>query len=208
VTQTAVTGAVVAIVGFFSSFVIVLEGLSAIGASPAQAGGGLMVVAFAMGLAGIGLSLATRSPVSVAWSTPGAALLAVTAAPAGGFAEAAGAFALAGLLTLAAGLVPVLARAAQAIPPALAQAMLAGVLIPICLVPAREAAAQPGLILPIVAAFLLAGLVHRLAAVPAAVVVTAALIWTGAPLPPPQLPPVQLPVFLSLIHISEPTRPY
>ena len=124
------TGLVVAIVGFFGTFPIVVQGLLAVGACPAQASAGLMASAMAMGLAAIGLSLFYRMPVSIAWSTPGAALLAVSAAPQGGFSTAIGAFMIAGVLTLAAGLVRPLGRAAAAIPANLAQAMLAGVLLP------------------------------------------------------------------------------
>src|SRR3546814_15125856 len=55
-------------------------------------------------LVGIYLSLKTRLPVSVAWSTPGAALLATTGAVEGGFAAAVGAFLVCALLVLLAGL--------------------------------------------------------------------------------------------------------
>ena len=65
--QTLTTGFVVAVVGFFSSFPIVLEGLRAVGASHAEAASGLMAAAISMGLAGIVLSLVSREPVSVAW---------------------------------------------------------------------------------------------------------------------------------------------
>lgn len=64
-------GLVVAIVGFFSSFPIVLQGLKAIGANEVEAASGLMAASIAMGLTGIGLSLWKKMPISVAWSTPG-----------------------------------------------------------------------------------------------------------------------------------------
>ena len=66
--QTVSTGLVVSIVGFFSSFPIVLQGLAGVGASAEEAGSGLMVAALAMGIAGIALSLWKRQPISVAWS--------------------------------------------------------------------------------------------------------------------------------------------
>ncbi len=133
--QTVSTGLVVAMVGFFSSFPIVLQGLSAMGATAPQAASGLMSAALAMGITAIVLSLLYRQPISVAWSTPGLALLAVSVLPAGGFAEAAGAFVSAGALTVLAGMWPPLARLAAAIPTTLAQAMLAGVLLPLCIAP-------------------------------------------------------------------------
>ena len=171
------TGLVVAIVGFFGTFPIVVQGLLAVGASPAQASAGLMASAMAMGLAAIALSLFYRMPVSIAWSTPGAALLAVSVAPQGGFSTAIGAFIVAGALTLAAGLVRPLGRAAAAIPANLAQAMLAGVLLPICLVPFAALPDLPWFIGPIIGAWIAGALVHRLAAVPVALLMTGALTF-------------------------------
>ena len=171
------TGLVVAIVGFFGTFPIVVQGLLAVGACPAQASAGLMASAMAMGLAAIGLSLFYRMPVSIAWSTPGAALLAVSAAPQGGFSTAIGAFMIAGVLTLAAGLVRPLGRAAAAIPANLAQAMLAGVLLPICLVPFAALPELPWFIGPIIGAWIVGALVHRLAAVPVALLMTGVLTF-------------------------------
>ena len=56
--QTVSTGLVVAVVGFFSSFPIVLQGLDAMGASGPQAASGLMMAALAMGLAAMHLPAA------------------------------------------------------------------------------------------------------------------------------------------------------
>ncbi|MBD3664116.1 benzoate/H(+) symporter BenE family transporter [Sulfitobacter aestuariivivens] len=181
--QTVATGLVVAIVGFFSSFPIVLQGVYAMGATDAQAASALMMAAIAMGLTAIGLALWFRAPISVAWSTPGAALLAVLAVPEGGFAVAIGAFVFAGLLCLLAGLWRPIGRFAANIPPALAQAMLAGVLLPICLAPARALPEIPQFVIPIFLAWLLAGWWNRLAAVPGAVAMTAVLVawWGGVP---------------------------
>src|SRR5580704_15314708 len=98
-------GVATAFVGFASSFAVVLKGLTAVGATDAQAASGLMALSIAMGLAGIGLSVWRRMPISAAWSTPGAALLASTGATAGGFPAAIGAFLAVGILLVAAGLV-------------------------------------------------------------------------------------------------------
>ncbi|WP_191061796.1 benzoate/H(+) symporter BenE family transporter, partial [Geminicoccus harenae] len=96
--QPVTAGLLAAIVGFGSSFPIVLQGLAAAGASPAEAASGLIALSVVMGLLGILLSLRTRMPISVAWSTPGAALLVATGMPEGGFAAAVGAFLVAALL--------------------------------------------------------------------------------------------------------------
>lgn len=174
--QTVSTGFVVAIVGFFSSFPIVLQGLDAMGADSAQAASGLMAAAMSMGLSGVLLSLWTKQPVSVAWSTPGVALLAVTAAPPGGFEGAVGAFLIAGLLTLIAGLYRPLGRLAASIPAPLAQAMLSGVLLSICIVPFQAAAQTPWTALPIIFTWFIMSRIKKLVAVPAAVLMAAFIV--------------------------------
>ncbi|WP_407939646.1 benzoate/H(+) symporter BenE family transporter [Motilibacter deserti] len=140
--------------GFTSSFAVVLTGLRAVGASEAQAASGLAALCLGMGLSALLLSVRLRMPISVAWSTPGAALLASTGAPSGGFPAAVAAFLVTGALLVLAGLWRPLGRAIAAIPPALANAMLAGVLLSLCLAPARAAVEIPRLALPVVAVWL------------------------------------------------------
>jgi benzoate membrane transport protein len=181
--QAVSAGLLAGFVGFASSFAVVLQGLVAVGASPVQAASGLMALSVAMGLAGILLSLRLRLPVSVAWSTPGAALLAGTAMPAGGFAEAVGAFLICGLLLTLAGLWKPLGRAVAAIPAPLANAMLAGLLFTLCLAPVRAVAEQPAAGLAIVLAWAVVARINRLLAVPAAVAVAIGVIAASAPLP-------------------------
>ncbi|WP_299082735.1 benzoate/H(+) symporter BenE family transporter [uncultured Ruegeria sp.] len=178
--QTVSTGLVVAVVGFFSSFPIVLQGLGAMGASPSEAASGLMSAAIAMGLAAVVLSLWYRLPISVAWSTPGVALLAVSAAPAEGFSGAIGAFLCAGALTVMAGLWKPLGRLAAAIPTTLAQAMLAGVLMPLCILPFKAAVEIPWQALPVILTWFIAGRFNRLFAVPAAVIAAAIVVILNA----------------------------
>ncbi|MFA5121200.1 benzoate/H(+) symporter BenE family transporter [Zavarzinia sp.] len=169
-------GLMAAVVGFASSFAVVLEGLRAMGASPGQAASGLLALCLAMGLLGAVLSARLRLPVSIAWSTPGAALLATTAAPAGGFATAAGAFLVAGLLVVVAGLWKPFGRAVAAIPGTIAGAMLAGVLLGLCLAPFKAIGAMPALALPIVIAWGVMMRLNRLWAMPVALLVTVAAV--------------------------------
>ncbi len=165
-----------AFVGFASSFAVIVRGLTAVGATQAEAASGLMAVSIAMGLCGILLSLRAKMPISVAWSTPGAALLATTGVVAGGFPAAVGAFLLTGLLIVLSGMFRPLGRWVAAIPAPLANAMLAGVLLGLCLAPVRAVAETPALGLPVVLAWAAISRVKRLYAVPAAVVVAAVLI--------------------------------
>lgn len=176
-------GLLAGFVGFASSFAVVLQGLTAMGASPAQSASGLMAVSIAMGLCGIALSLWRRMPISVAWSTPGAALLAASAMPAGGFPVAVGAFLVTGLLIVLAGLWKPLGRGVAAIPAPLANAMLAGVLLGLCLAPVKAVAEAPAAGLAIVLAWALVARINRLMAVPAAVAVMVVTIVLTVDLP-------------------------
>ncbi len=182
--QPAVIGLLAAFVGFASSFAVVLAGFAQMGATPAQAASGLFAVTLAMGVLGMWFSWRLRMPVSIAWSTPGAALMAASVAPAGGFSAAVGAFLAASALLVVAGFWRPLLRAVQAIPAPLANAMLAGVLLDLCLAPARAVGAMPWLALPVVALWLVMLRAARLWAVPAAVGLAVALILAFAPPPP------------------------
>ena len=137
-------GVVSALVGFTSSFVVLLGGLAAVGATPAQAASGLLAVSVAMGIACVVLSVSTRMPIAAAWSTPGAALLVTTGGVAGGWPAAVGAFLVTGVLVLVTGLVPQLGALVARIPASLAQAMLAGVLLQICLQAVTGLQRSPG----------------------------------------------------------------
>jgi len=170
-----------AFVGFASSFAVVLKGLTSVGASPAQAASGLMALAVAMGACAIVLSLWYRQPISIAWSTPGGALLASSAMPDGGFQAAVGAFLLSGALIVIAGLWRPLGRAVAAIPPSLANAMLAGVLLSLCLAPIHAVAVTPGLALPVILVWALVWRFRRLYAVPAAVALMVVLLALQGP---------------------------
>ena len=136
-------GVVTALVGFTSAFVVVLQGLTAVGATHAQAASGLLAVTILMGLSSVVLSLTTRLPITVAWSTPGAALLASTGAVDGGWPAAVGAFVVTGVLVLATGLVPALGSLITRIPASVAQSMLAGIVMQLCLGPVTGMAANP-----------------------------------------------------------------
>lgn len=145
-----VAGVVTAVVGMTSSFAVVLAGLTAVGASPGQAASGLLALCVLQGLGTVLLAQRHRTPVVLAWSTPGAALLAAAGAVDGGWSAAVGAFALTGLLLLATAAIPVLGDAVARIPAPVAQAMLAGVLVPLCLTPVRSLVAEPLLVAPVV----------------------------------------------------------
>jgi benzoate membrane transport protein len=181
--QSLFMGVLTAFVGFASSFAVVLHGLQAVGASDAQAASGLTALSISMGVCAIVISLSTRMPVSIAWSTPGAALLASTGAVVGGFPAAVGAFLVCAILIIIAGLFRPLGRAVASIPAPLANAMLAGVLIGLCFAPVKAIAFNPLFGLPIVLAWIVVGAFRRLWAVPAALLAFALVLALGVHVP-------------------------
>lgn len=181
--QPVAAGVLVAIVGFASTFALVLQAYRAMGATSAEAASGLIAILVATGILALGLSLWTRLPISIAWSTPGAALLIATGPKAGGYPVATGAYLLAAGLVVAAGLWRPFGRAVAGIPISLASAMLAGLLLDLCLAPVRAVSAAPALALPIVLAWAVTWRLARTFAVPAAVVVAAIVIALATPLP-------------------------
>ncbi|MHA7210841.1 benzoate/H(+) symporter BenE family transporter [Arthrobacter sp. MDT1-65] len=174
--EPVLAGVVTALVGFTSSFAVVLAGLRATGATPEQAASGLLALTAVVGLGIVLLALRYRIPVTLSWSTPGAALLAGAAVPAGGWPAAVGAFLVTGLLIVLTGAVPWLGRLVARIPQHLAQAMLAGVLLPLCLAPFRSLGTIPLLVLPVVLVWLAASALAAKWAVPLALVTALAVI--------------------------------
>ena len=127
---SAVTAGFVAVlVGFTSSVAVVFQAAQALHATPAQTTSWMWALGLGMGLCTLLPSLWLRQPVMIAWSTPGAAVIA-TAAVAGGFsmAEAVGAFMVSAMLIALCGITGWFEKVMDRIPMAVAAALLAGVL--------------------------------------------------------------------------------
>jgi benzoate membrane transport protein len=124
--------AVATVVGFGGTVALVVQAGQAMGAAPGQIISMVTALCLGIGLPGAVLSWRLKMPVVLAWSTPGAALLAASTLGLG-WSTAVGAFVIAGLMMVLTGLVPALGRLAERIPAAVASAMLAGVLLPFCL---------------------------------------------------------------------------
>lgn len=124
--------AVATVIGFGGTVALIVQAGQTLGASPAQIISMVTALCLGIGLPGAVLSWRLKMPVVLAWSTPGAALLAASTLGLG-WSTAVGAFVIAGLLMVLTGLVPALGRLAERIPAAIASAMLAGVLLPFCL---------------------------------------------------------------------------
>ncbi len=128
--SAATAGFVAVLVGFTSSVAIVFQAATALGATPAQISSWMWALGLGMGLCSLLPSLWLRKPVMVAWSTPGAAVLATAGASGGfGMAEATGAFLVCAALITLFGVTGWFERLMDRIPIALASALLAGVLM-------------------------------------------------------------------------------
>ncbi|WP_245622304.1 benzoate/H(+) symporter BenE family transporter [Devosia epidermidihirudinis] len=182
--QPIMAGALAAIVGYASTFTLVLAALTAAGASPQQAGSGLMSICIAIGILNIVVSARLKVPVSFAWSTPGVAFLLTVGEPVGGFPAVAGAFLVAAALIVLTGLIKPLARLIEAIPAPIANAMLAGMLLTLCFAPITAVGQMPMLALPILLSWVIGMRFARRYAVPIAVVVTGIILATTTHLPP------------------------
>ncbi|MGH8847369.1 MAG: benzoate/H(+) symporter BenE family transporter, partial [Polaromonas sp.] len=122
-------GFVAVLVGFTSSVAIVFQAAQAFNATPAQTASWMWALGLGMGLCTVIPSLWLKKPVMVAWSTPGAAVLA-TAGLAGGvtMAEAVAAFMVSAALITLFGVTGWFEKLMNRIPVAIASALLAGVL--------------------------------------------------------------------------------
>lgn len=182
--QPVFAGMLAAVVGSASTFTLVLAALAAAGASPQQAGSGLFSVCLAIGILNIVVAWQVRTPVSFAWTTPGMAFLLTVGEPAGGFPAVAGAFLVCAALIVLTGLIAPLGRAIAAIPSVIANAMLAGMLLTLCLAPLNALAEMPWHTLPILLVWGLSLRFARRYAVPLAVCATIVVLATTTHLPP------------------------
>jgi benzoate membrane transport protein len=182
--QAMIMGLLTAFVGFVSSFAVIMQGLTAVGAQPGEVASALLALSLLMGLLGILLPIWKRMPISIAWSTPGAALLTSVGVIEGGFPAAVGAFVMTAALIVISGLFSPLGRAIRMIPAPLANAMLAGILVNLCLAPVKAVAFNPWLGLPIVITWILVFVWKRIWAVPAALAAFVVVLVFGVDLPP------------------------
>ncbi len=121
-------GFVAVLVGFTSSVALVFQAAQAFGASTEVIASWMWALGLGMGLTTALPSLWLRKPVMVAWSTPGAAVLAGAAGMGFGLGDATAAFIVCALLIVLVGATGWFERVMNRIPTAIASALLAGVL--------------------------------------------------------------------------------
>lgn len=122
-------GFVAVLVGVTSSVALVFQAAQSFGATPAQISSWMWALGWGIGLCCAVPSLILRQPVMVAWSTPGAAVLAA-AGLTGDFSmgEAVGAFMVSAALIVLLGFSGWFEKLMDRIPASIAAALLAGVL--------------------------------------------------------------------------------
>ncbi|MGC9449194.1 benzoate/H(+) symporter BenE family transporter [Cereibacter johrii] len=192
---------VAALVGYGSTIALVLAAAAALGATEAQTASWVLAICLGKAVGSAFLSWRSRVPVILAWSTPGAALVAATEGIT--MPEAVGAFLLAGLLIALTGALKPLGRAVALIPDGIAGGMLAGVLLPFCLKLAGAAEALPLLVLPAIAVFALVRLWNPALAVLAALAGASALAFAGEATMPEL--PLTLPTLTFIPPALDPT---
>ena len=128
--SAVVAGFIAMLTGYTSSLVLMFQAGQAAGLSSAQISSWIWALSIGMAVCSIGLSLRYRTPVTIAWSTPGAALL-ITSLGGVSYGEAIGAYITCAVLVLICGLTGSFERLVRRIPASLASALLAGILFKI-----------------------------------------------------------------------------
>ncbi len=140
-------------VGYSSSVVIIIDVARKAGASDDMVVSWLLALGLGMGITCILFSWLSKLPVVTAWSTPGAAFL-ITSIGDYRLSEAIGAFILCALLSLVTAQSRSLLKQISRIPPAISSALLAGILLPICLAIFSDVNDAPYLVALFIAAYL------------------------------------------------------
>ena len=169
-------GFVASITGTAASIGVVLAALTGLQATASQTASAIFIMLVAYGVLSIVLSWRFKMPISIVWSTPGAAMLVAAGALKLGFATAVGGFLITGLLLMLTGLWPALGRLVSSIPKPIASAMLAGVIFSFCVAPFHVVVSEPLIVLPVLAVWLILYLLAPIWASPVAVTLAFVLI--------------------------------
>lgn len=153
--STIVAGFIAMLTGYTSSLVLMFQAGQGAGLSSGEISSWIWSLSIGMAICSVGLSLRYRTPVVIAWSTPGAALL-ITSLPGVPYGEAIGAFIFASALIALCGLTGSFERLMRRVPASLAAALLAGVLFNIGIEIFRAVEVQPLLVLGMFFGYLLA----------------------------------------------------
>lgn len=125
--SAVVAGFIAMMTGYTSSLILMYQAGQAAGLSAGQIASWIWALSIGMALCSIGLSLRYRTPITVAWSTPGAALL-ITSLGGVSYPEAIGAYLTCAALVTLCGVTGTFERLVRRLPGSLAAALLAGIL--------------------------------------------------------------------------------
>ena len=164
-------GTVASITGQAASTGVVLAALSALGATQSQIVSVVFMMLLLYGTLSIVLSWRYKMPISIVWSTPGAALLVSAGGLGFGFETAVGAFIVASVLIALTGLWPALGKLVTSIPKPIASAMLAGVIFSFCIAPFSAAGQYPLVVMPAIVVWLALYKLAQVWATPIAMIV-------------------------------------
>jgi len=153
--SATVSALVVILVSYSGPFAILVQGALVGKLDAAQFSSSIWGFSIATGIGCIVLSLAYRAPFLCSWSTPTAVLL-VSALATVSWSDAVGTFLVAALVTALLGATGLIDRLMRALTPAIAAALLAGILLRFGLDAFRAANLQPVLGLVILFAYLFA----------------------------------------------------
>ncbi|QBF27906.1 benzoate transporter BenE [Pseudomonas tructae] len=128
--SAVVAGFIAMLTGYTSSLVLMFQAGQAAGLTTGQISSWIWALSIGMAVCSIGLSLRYRTPITVAWSTPGAALL-ITSLGGVSYGEAIGAYITCAVLVVICGMTGSFERLVKRIPASLASALLAGILFKI-----------------------------------------------------------------------------
>ena len=178
----AIAGTVSAITGAAVSTGVIIAAYSGLGANQGQIASAVSIMVLLYGLLSIFLSWRYKMPISIVWSTAGAALLLASATLGFSFETSVGAFLVCGLLIVLTGIWGALGRLVARIPKSIASAMLAGVIFPFCVAPFTAAVEYPVVVLPAILAWLVLYRLANVWASPVAIAVIFLLITLTMPL--------------------------
>lgn len=150
-----IAGFIVALVGMTSSAIIVFQAASSFGADSAVSSSWLGSLSLAMGVLCIYLSLKYKTPILLAWSTPGAALL-IASSQGVVMSDLIGAFIFSSVLIIISGFSGIFEKVMSRIPLGLASALLAGVLLSFTLAPFTSFNTDPILIVSMFLTYIVA----------------------------------------------------
>jgi len=174
--QAFLAGFVAVLVGFASSLAIVLQAVQALNVSVEIVESWIWALGIGMGVCCLGLSWYYKKPIIIAWSTPGAALLAIGLQGAS-MQHAVGMFMFVALISIMVALTGAFNKILKIIPLPIAAALLAGVLFQFGLSIFTSMQTSPVMVLSMLCAFFIGKIIIPRYAVIATLVVGLIVVY-------------------------------